>query len=369
MATTPRDYYDVLGVERHASSDDVKRAYRNLAKKLHPDVNKAADAPDRFKEVQEAYDVLSNEDRRRSYDQFGHAGVNGGASGFPGDSPFSDIFDAFFGERTASRGPAGGARGDDLRADVRITLEEAARGCEVPLKISRMETCEKCTGSGANPGSAPTVCGSCNGTGQVRHSTNTILGTFVASATCRDCGGTGQLIASPCDACRGSGRVRNQKQRTVKVPAGIDTGMRLRLAGDGDAGERGGPSGDLYVVISVDDHEVFRRDGTELYCTVEISFPVAALGGVVPVPTLDGDEELTIPSGTQPGTEFTLRGHGLPVVQGRGKGDEHVLLQVSVPRKLSDEQRELLKQFSTTLGEDPGETGDNRGLLGRIFKH
>jgi len=367
-----RDYYEVLGVSRNASAEEIKRAFRNLARKYHPDVNKAPNAEARFKEINEAYEVLSDETKRRAYDRFGHDALNGapdggfgfGAAGFGG---FTDIFDAFFGGGVGGPGGATIAeRGDDLRIDIQLTLEEAVLGTEKTLSYARLERCEVCGGTGAEPGTKPDICPVCRGAGHVRSTRSTLLGTFQTTATCGRCRGEGRVIQSPCQQCSGSGRMRRQRERSIRVPAGVDTGTRVRLQGEGDAGIRGGEPGDLYVHVHVQPHEVFERRGNDLYCEVAISFARAALGGKVTVPTIDGTEELDIPEGTQPGTTFRLRDRGVPDVGGRGRGHQYVVVQVEVPKKLSGEQRKLLRQFAESLGERPDEA-DDRGLLGRLF--
>lgn len=364
------DFYEVLGVAHDASAEEVKRAYRNLAKRYHPDVNKAADAADRFKEIQAAYDVLGDEEKRRHYDRFGPEGLNGGAGGFRvdfGDSPFNDIFDIFMGGGARPRTGPSVLRGDDLREDIELTLEEAATGVEKILRFLRLETCETCQGSGARPGAGAETCPQCRGAGQIRFEQNTILGRFTSAQTCGRCRGTGKVITNPCATCTGTGRMRVTRERSVKIPAGADNGMRLRLVGEGDAGERGGAAGDLYLVLYVQDHPIFERRGNDLYTELPISFATAALGGTVQVPVINGIEELKIPEGTQSGQEFVLRGRGIPDLNGRGKGDEHIYVQVIVPTKLTAEQKESLKAFAATLGEKAQEHPEGRGFLGRLF--
>lgn len=377
MVAQPRDYYEVLGVSKSASAEELKRAYRNLARKFHPDVNKAPDAADKFKEIQGAYDVLSDENKRRQYDRFGHEGVNGGGAdagfgGFPGG--MGDIFDIFFGGGAATRPGSGGStvvRGDDLREDLELTLEEVASGVEKTIRFQRMESCETCQGNGSKPGTSADTCPQCHGTGQIRFSQATLLGTFHSTQTCTRCRGNGKIITNPCGTCNGSGRLRKMRERTVKIPAGADTGMRLRLVGEGDAGERNGPAGDLYLVLYVQDHSVFERHGNDIVCEVPITFARAALGGSIEIPIIGGTDELKIPEGTQSGHRFTLRGKGIPDINGRGKGDQYVIVNVQVPTKLTTEQRELLKQFAATTGENVHETHDGKagGILGRIFGH
>jgi molecular chaperone DnaJ len=374
MAAQPRDYYEVLGVSKTASAEELKRAYRNLAKKYHPDVNKTEDAADRFKEISAAYETLSDENKRRLYDRVGPEGMNG-SGGFSenyqgGSVPFGDIFDMFFGQGGGGRGASTVARGDDLREDLELTLEEVAAGVEKTLKFPRMETCDTCQGAGAKPGTSADTCPQCHGAGQIRFTQNTVLGRFESSQTCTRCRGVGKVITSPCQTCAGSGRVRKIRERTVKIPAGAETGLRLRLVGEGDAGERGGPAGDLYLVIYVRDHEIFERRGNDIYCEIPLSMARAAMGGTVAIPILNGMEDLKIHEGTQPGQVYTLKGKGLPDISGRSKGDEHIVVKVQIPNKLTAEQRELLKQFAASTGERIHDTGEGPNILGRIFgKH
>ena len=377
MASESHDFYDVLGVSRSASAEELKRAYRNLAKKFHPDVNKAADAADKFKEIQIAYDTLSDEGKRRQYDRFGLEGVTGagGAGGFNGDfggtAPFGDIFDMFFPQQPGGGRTSTVARGDDLRQDMELTLEEVATGVEKTVKYQRMEICDTCNGEGAKPGTAAETCAQCHGQGQIRFSQNTLLGTFHSSQTCTKCRGTGKIIPTPCPTCNGSGRTRKLRERTIKVPAGAESSLRLRIVGEGDAGERGGPAGDLYIVLYVQQHSTFERQGNDIFCEIPISFARAALGGSIDVPVLGGREELKLNEGTQPGQVYTLRGKGIPDLNNRSKGDEHVVIKVEVPSKLTNEQRDLLRQFAATTGEKLNETHNNGpNILGRILgKH
>lgn len=368
MAAEQRDYYEVLGVERNASPDDIKKAHRRLASQYHPDINKSADAGEKFREVQTAFDVLSDPQKRARYDQYGSAEEMPG--GFPpGYDPLSEIFEGIFGG--GGRRQRGGApmpvRGDDLRHDVTLTLEEAVLGTEKSIRFQRWETCDDCEGSGAKAGTKVDTCPQCQGTGQTYVQRNMIIGTFTQAQTCSRCRGTGKMIATPCPTCTGAGRVRKMRERTIKIPAGVDTDMRMPLRGEGDAGERGGPAGDVHLIFEVQEHDVFQREGNDLYCTVPISFPQAALGATIMAPLIDGKEELKVPEGTQSGHQFTLRHQGVPDVHGRGKGDLYVTLQVETPRKLSAEQRELMKQFAATLGEK--EEHENKGLFGKLFGH
>ena len=355
-----RDYYEVLGVPRDASDQQIKSAYRKLALKYHPDRNpgdKAAE--EQFKEAAEAYAILADAEKRQLYDRFGHAGVSGAASGAGGFDPtifadFSDIFaglgDVFgFGDIFGGRRRRGGPqRGADLRYDLEITFDESARGAETTIQIPREETCETCSGSGASPGTTAETCAQCRGTGQLRYQ----QGFLTVARPCGNCRGTGKTIAKPCATCRGAGRVGRERKLTVKIPPGIATGQRLRLYGEGEHGSAGGPPGDLYVVVHVQEHSFFQREDDDLYCELPISFPTLALGGTVRVPTLDGREELDVPSGTQPGTRFKLRGKGMPNVSGRGHGDLYVIARVSVPKKLTKEQKGLLEELSRTLPSD-----------------
>jgi molecular chaperone DnaJ len=371
MVAESRDYYEILGVAKTASAEDIKKAYRNLARKYHPDVNRAEDAADKFKEIQRAYDTLSDDTKRQQYDRFGAEGPGMGAGG-AGFEGFGDIFDIFFGGGMGgARSQAGPTvvRGDDLREDLELTLEEVATGVEKTIKFRRFETCDTCTGSGAQPGTQTDTCPQCHGSGQIRFAQNTILGTFQGSQTCTKCRGTGKVIPNPCTTCSGTGRQRKMRERSVKVPAGTPHGLRLRLVGEGDAGERGGPSGDLYLVLFVQEHDVFQRDGNDLYMEVPISFARAALGDTLKIPQIvGGEEDLKIPEGTQSGQTFSLRGKGLTDINGRGKGDLHVVVRVQVPTKLTQEQRELLRQFAATTGETL-QQAESKGILGRIFGH
>ncbi|MBD1589165.1 molecular chaperone DnaJ [Pseudomonas typographi] len=349
-----RDYYEVLGVERGASEADLKKAYRRLAMKFHPDRNPGdKEAEDKFKEANEAYEVLSDDSKRAAYDQYGHAGVDpsmgGGAGGAGfGGANFSDIFgdvfsDFFGGGRGGSRG--GVQRGADLRYTLELDLEEAVRGTTVSIRVPTLVNCKPCDGTGAKKGSAPVTCPTCGGVGQVRMQ----QGFFSVQQTCPRCHGQGRIISDPCESCHGEGRVEEFKNLSVKVPAGVDTGDRIRLASEGEAGMHGGPAGDLYVVISVREHSIFQRDGKHLFCEVPISFTDAALGGELEVPTLDGRVKLKIPEGTQTGKQFRLRGKGVAPVRGGGPGDLMCRVAVETPVNLDRRQRELLEEFRASL--------------------
>jgi molecular chaperone DnaJ len=360
MAVNKRDYYEVLGVPRSATDQDLKKAYRRLAHQYHPDKNQSdPEAEEKFKEAAEAYAVLSDANQRQRYDHFGHAGVSssaaGAAWGAPGFGGIEDILgDLFgFGDVFGSAGRGGtrrssGQRGADLRYDLEITLEQAAVGMTAQLRIPKLEACENCKGSGAASGTKPETCRTCQGAGQVRFQ----QGFFSVSRTCSTCRGTGQVINSPCEECRGAGRVEREKSIEVKIPAGVETGSRLRLQAEGQSGTFGGSPGDLYVVIHVAEHEQFERQGNNLYSSVPITFAQAALGAEVNVKTLDGEQSLKVPAGTQTGTVFRVRGQGMPVLGGRGKGDLFVSVSVITPKSLTREQRKLLEQLAKIETQD-----------------
>ncbi|MBO8127422.1 MAG: molecular chaperone DnaJ [Firmicutes bacterium] len=364
-----RDYYEILGVDRGASQEEIKKAYRKLARKYHPDVNKDdPDAEAKFKEITEAYQVLSNEEARAKYDQFGHSafgGATGGAGGFDfsdfGDfGGFEDIFDMFFGGgmrggASARRGPR---RGADLRYDLEVTLEEAAFGTEKKIQVPREEKCPRCHGNKAEPGTPIKTCPTCGGSGQIHTTQRTPFGHFTSVRTCTTCHGEGKVVETPCRECGGKGIVRRVKKLTVKIPAGVDTGHKLRVSGEGGAGTGGGPPGDLYVFITVKPHKIFHRQGNDIYVEVPISFVQAALGDEIKVPTLEGETTIRIPEGTQTGTVFRLREKGIKDIRGYRRGDEHVKVKVVTPKKLTDKQKDLLRKFAETLGEDPAGPGD-----------
>ncbi len=348
------DYYQILGVAKTASEVEIKKSYRRLAMKYHPDRNKdnQEQAEIKFKAIKEAYEVLSDPKKRSAYDQFGHAGVDnsfgGGAGGFGGAESFSDIFGDVFSDifgGGGSRQRSGAQRGADLRYNLELTLEEAVAGTEATVKVPVMVRCDECNGSGAKKGTSPATCSTCHGHGQVRMQ----QGFFSIQQTCPTCHGSGQQIKDPCRKCHGQGRVQDTKTLSVKVPAGVDNGDRIRLAGEGEAGVMGGPSGDLYVQIQVKEHPIFTRDGADLYCEMPISFPVACLGGELEVPTLDGKVKLKVPAETQTGKLFRLRGKGVKPVRGGGAGDLLCRVIIETPVKLNKEQRELLKKFQDSL--------------------
>lgn len=356
-----RDYYEVLGVSKTASQDELKKSFRKLARQYHPDVNKAADAEDKFKEVKEAYDVLSDDGKRAQYDRFGHVDPNqgfggGGAGGFGGfggggQGDFGDIFDMFFGGGGQRRNPNAPQRGNDLQYAVTLDFKEAVFGKEMDITIPRTENCGTCSGSGAKAGTTPESCSACRGTGQQEFVQNTMFGQMVNRRACNQCSGTGRIIKQKCGDCHGNGKVKKQRTIHVKIPAGVDEGAQIRLNGEGEAGTRGGGPGDLYVVIRVKSHDFFERDGLDIYCEVPLTFAQAALGDEIEVPTLDGRVNMKIPAGTQTGTYFRLRGKGVPKLRGSGHGDQHVRVVVVTPSHLSDEQRNLLRQFGELSGE------------------
>jgi len=362
-----RDYYEVLGVTRTASDQDIKSAYRRLAVRFHPDKNpNDAGAEEKFKEAAEAYGVLADAEQRRRYDRFGHEGVSSsaGAWGAPGFGGIEDILgdlfgfgDVFSGARSGSRRTAA-QRGADLRYDLEITLEEAAAGMTAQLRIPRLEGCETCKGSGAAEGTQPETCHTCGGTGQVRYQ----QGFFSVARTCHACRGAGRVIKNPCPDCNGAGRVEREKQMEVKIPAGVETGSRLRVQGEGEAGTQGGGAGDLYVVIHVAEHEQFERQGSNLYEAVPITFAQAALGSEIFVKTLDSEEKLKIPMGTQTGTVFRLKGKGMPALGGRGRGDLYVSVTLVTPTTLTREQRRLLEQLAEVENKDL----EDKGLVDKV---
>ena len=360
------DYYELLGVSRNATADELKKAYRKRARELHPDANPDdPEAEAQFKELSKAYAVLSDDEQRARYDRFGEAGV-GGAGGPNVDDLFGgglgDIFDAFFGGGGGSpfggrRGPSGPPRGQDMEVAVAITFEQAVFGDQIPVELKLPETCADCGGSGAGEGTEPVTCADCNGSGQVRRVRQSVLGQMVSTSPCPRCGGLGQVITTPCSSCRGEGRVTVDKTYTVDVPAGVVDGSTLRLTRRGAAGPRGGAPGDLYVHLRVRPHDRYRRDDDDLVTEVSISIAQASLGTTISLATLDGDEDLAVPAGTQPGHPFVLRGRGVPRLHGRGRGDLRAVVRVEVPTKLSSDEAELLRTFAEGRGEQVGEVG------------
>jgi molecular chaperone DnaJ len=362
--STKRDYYEILGIHKGATESEIKKAYRNLAKKHHPDVNngdKAAEAA--FKEVSEAYEVLSDSQKKARYDQFGHAGVNpNGAGGFGGGYGFEDfdlggigdIFETFFGGGFggSARRRNGPQRGADIKSFLDIAFEEAAFGVEKEISVSRMEVCNECKGTGAKKGTEPVTCTHCKGSGQVQYVQNTPFGQFANVRTCEQCKGEGKIIANPCTVCHGKGRHKVHKKLKVNIPAGIDHEQIVSLSGEGEPGTKGGPPGDLYIVIRVKPHQLFKREGNHVVCEMPITFTQAALGAEIEVPTLDGKVKFTIPEGTQTGNVFKLKGKGIQYLRRQGRGDQYIKVTVEVPKHLNDKQKELLKQFAEAIGED-----------------
>ena len=364
MAEQKRDYYEVLGVSRGASEDEIKKAYKKMARKYHPDLNPGdKTAEEKFKEVNEAYEVLSDADKKARYDQYGHAGVdpNFGAGGFGGgfDGSFDfgdlgDIFGSFFGggfgggRRTNPNAPQ---RGESIRMSIAISFEEAAFGCEKAVTVERYETCDTCHGNGCAPGTSPEVCPDCHGTGTVQVRREAPMGVDATSSACPKCGGKGRIIHQPCKDCRGSGMVRKKKTIQASIPAGIDNGQTISIRGQGNAGKNGGPAGDLLITITVRPHELFRREGTSVLCEAPITFTQAVLGAELEIPTIDGKVKYTLPEGTQSGTTFRLKGKGIPSINGRGRGDQYVTVYIETPKNLNKEQKEALKKFAETMGE------------------
>ena len=359
-----RDYYEVLGIQKGASEDEIKKAYKKLARKYHPDMNPGdKEAEEKFKEVNEANEVLSDPEKKARYDQFGFAGVDpnygagagGGAYGGGFDfGDLGDIFGSFFGGGFGGgqrRNPNAPQRGGSIRASVSVSFTEAAFGCEKSVTLERSEQCPTCKGNGCAPGTTPEICPDCHGTGTVQTRRQTPMGVFASNGPCRKCGGTGRLIHQPCPDCRGTGAVRKRKTIKVNIPAGIDHGQTISLRGQGNAGRNGGPAGDLLITVMVQPHELFRRDGVDVFCEAPITFAQAVLGAELEIPTIDGKVKYSIPEGTQTGTVFRLKGKGIPVLNGRGRGDQYVTVTIETPRNLNKEQKEALRRFSETLGE------------------
>jgi molecular chaperone DnaJ len=360
---TKRDYYEVLEVGRNATPDELRRAYRRLAKQHHPDVSKDDGSEERFKEINEAYAVLSDDERRASYDRFGHAGVQGLPTDF--GFGFADIFEEFFGFGSGGRrGRRAPRRGADLRYDLTLEFLEAVAGAEKTIEFTRQELCSACHGSGAEPGTSPVRCATCNGAGEVRQVRQTFLGSMVNVATCPTCGGSGETIAAACRACGGRGQVRRTVSRVVPIPAGVDEGTQVRLAGEGEPGIHGGPHGNLYLVVHVRPHAYFRRRGDDVLLDVGVNVAQATLGARISVPTVDGEESLTIPAGTQPGKVIRIKGKGIPHLQRGGRGDELVVVSVEIPHTLTPDQRELFTKLGATMGD--GVVPQERGFLDRL---
>ena len=375
-----RDYYEVLGLQKGASTDDIKKAYKKMARQYHPDLNpgdKAAE--EKFKEINEANEILGDPETKARYDQFGFAGVDpsygagagGGAGGFGGFDfgDLGDIFGSFFGGGFGGgsrANPNAPQRGDSIRMALTLTFEEAAFGCKKAVTVERTESCDSCRGTGCEPGTTPEVCPTCGGRGVVQQRKQTPMGVFSTSAPCPNCGGKGKIIHKPCKDCHGTGNERKRKTIQVDVPAGIDDGQTISLRGQGHAGKNGGPSGDLLIVITVRPHDLFRRDGTSVLCEAPITFAQAVLGAELEIPTIDGRVKYTLPEGTQSGTTFRLKGKGIPLLHGRGRGDQYVTVYIETPRNLTREQKQKLKEFSESLGE--GNYEDEKGFFRKFWK-
>ena len=374
MSEQKRDYYEVLGVAKGASDDEIKKAYKKLARKYHPDLNPDnKEAEEKFKEANEAYEILSDKEKRSRYDQFGHAGVDpnfgAGGGGFDGNFDFGDlgdIFGSFFGGgfgggRRAN--PNAPQRGESIRLSLILSFEEAAFGCEKAVTVERLEPCASCQGSGCAEGTTPEVCPDCHGTGTVQVRRQTPMGVFATSSPCTRCGGKGKIIHQPCRECRGAGSVRQRRTIQASIPAGIDNGQTISIRGQGNAGKNGGPAGDLLITITVRPHELFRREGTSVLCEAPITFAQAVLGAELEIPTIDGKVKYDIPEGTQSGTVFRLKGKGIPSINGRGRGDQYVTVTIETPRNLNKEQKEALRKFAETMGDENYE--ERKGIFGK----
>jgi molecular chaperone DnaJ len=365
-----RDYYEILNVNKDATAEELKRAYRTLAKKYHPDLNPDnSEAEQKFKEVNEAYEILSDSQKRAQYDRFGHAGVDpqsgGYGQGFGGFGDiFEDIFDIFGGGFSQNSRRTGPVRGADLRYNLNLDFKESVFGIEKEIQIRRTENCTNCNGSGVKPGSSKETCSNCNGKGEVRYAQQTPFGQFVRVGTCDVCGGTGEMIIDKCEDCQGTGKDLRTKKLKVKIPAGVDNGSIISIKNEGETGERGGPSGDLYIYITVNEDSVFKRRGNDIFLTIPISFAEATLGAEIEVPTLEGITNHSIPEGTQTGTQFRLKHMGVPNVKGYGRGDLYFTVEVKVPTKLSEKQKELLKAFADETGEYYKE--NKKGFFGKM---
>lgn len=373
----PRDYYDVLGVSKGADTKEIKSAFRKLARQYHPDVSQEPDAEDKFKEINEAYEVLSNDEKRARYDRFGHAGVNGAGGGYSASAAgfgFEDIFDIF---NSTFGGAGGGNRrrnpgaGSDRRVDVTIDFEEAVFGVEKEIEFQRLEICDVCDGSGAEGDTAPTTCATCSGTGEVRQVQQTFLGSMVRVTTCPTCGGRGTVISNPCNNCDGAGRRRQKTVLNVKIPAGVREGLQIQVRGEGDAGERQAPAGNLYVVVHVKDHQFFKRKENDIILDISINIAQATLGDKIRVDTVDGKVELTVPPGTQTGKVFRLRGKGIPRLRSdgtnSGRGDQLVYVQVETPTQLTEKQQELFEELAGTFGGEIIPQPSGRGFFDKVM--
>jgi len=364
MAANKRDYYEILGVSRNATDDEIKKSFRRLAKQYHPDANKEQGAEARFIEINEAYEVLSDQQKRTAYDRYGHAGVGNGAGAgfndFGGFSNLNDLFETFFAGTAGGQRRSGTPRGADLRYELTITFEEAVFGCQKEIELPRWETCTTCRGNGAQPGTSTSRCSACQGTGEIRRVQQSIFGQFVNVTMCERCRGEGRVITTPCEKCRGQGRVRNNRRVVVNIPAGVDDGINVRVTGEGEVSARGGTPGNLYVILSVKPHPFFKRQGNDIIYELPISFTQAALGDEVEVPTVDNKATtLKIPGGTQSGRSFRLKSMGVPVVHSSARGDQHVIVKVVTPTNLTTEQRHLLEEFARLEKEQSEQDGKN----------
>lgn len=366
MAANKRDYYEVLGVSRNATDDEIKKAFRRLAKQYHPDANKEQGADTRFIEINEAYEILSDQQKRSAYDRYGHAGVGAGAGAgaagfdFGGFNNLNDIFETFFSGSSGTQRRSGPQRGADLRYELTISFEEAVFGCQKEIELPRWETCSTCRGNGAQPGTSTQRCPACQGSGEIRRVQQSIFGQFVNVTMCERCRGEGRIITTPCEKCRGQGRVRNNRRVVVNIPAGVDDGINVRVTGEGEVSARGGTPGNLYVVLTVKTHEFFKRQGNDILYELPISFTQATLGDEVEVPTVDGKTTtLKIPAGTQSSRSFRLKGMGVPVVHSSARGDQHVVVNVVTPTNITAEQRHLLEEFARIEHEQNEQNGKN----------
>lgn len=374
MAASKRDYYEVLGVSRGATDDEIKKSFRRLAKQYHPDANKDQGTEARFIEINEAYEILSDPQKRAAYDRYGHVGVGSGAgmggagfSDFGSFSSINDLFETFFAGTAGSQRRASSQRGADIRYELTISFEEAVFGCQKEIELPRWETCSNCRGSGAQPGTSTSRCPSCQGLGEIRRVQQSIFGQFVNVTMCERCRGEGRIITTPCEKCRGQGRVRNNRRVVVNIPAGVDDGINVRVTGEGEVSSRGGVPGNLYVVLTVKSHPFFKRQGNDIVYEMPISFTQAALGDEVEVPTIDGKSTmLKIPTGTQSGRSFRLKGMGVPVVHSSARGDEHVLVKVVTPTNLTQEQKQLLEEFAR-LEKEQSEQND-KNIFRNLFE-
>ena len=351
-----RDYYEILGVQRNVSNDEIKGAFRKLARQYHPDVSQEADAEERFKEINEAYGILSDEQKRAAYDRYGHAGVQG-TGGMPDFTvDFADLFEEFFGMggfgRSSQRSRNTPRRGADLQLRLDLTFEEAVFGLEKEVEFTRDEVCSTCLGKGAEPGTSPVRCSTCNGNGEVRQVRQTILGSMVQVSTCPTCNGAGETISTPCHTCSGRGLERKSRKKIISIPAGVDDGNQIRLAGEGQPGVNGGPHGNLYLLIHVRPHQFFKRRNSDILLDLDINIAQATLGSEVPIPTVDGEEKLRIPNGTQPGKVLRIRGKGVPHLRGSGRGDQLVIINIAIPKTLTAEQRTLFESLAASLGSE-----------------